>query len=96
LTVFIETLYVPLLGRIYASKNHPDILYDKMALSIADEIFGSNEQVKYPRQSRGLEILEPLKAAFVVYYFILFFQTFPICPSALPFLISIHLTHLCA
>jgi O-methyltransferase involved in polyketide biosynthesis len=46
LTAVSKTLYVPLLGRIYASKNHPDILYDKMALSIADEILKNNEQMK--------------------------------------------------
>jgi O-methyltransferase involved in polyketide biosynthesis len=34
LTTVSETLYVPLLGRIYASTHCPDILYDKMALNI--------------------------------------------------------------
>jgi O-methyltransferase involved in polyketide biosynthesis len=38
LTVVSETLYVPLLGRIYASKHHPDILCDEKALSIFDEL----------------------------------------------------------
>lgn len=38
LTAVSETLYVPLLGRIYASKNHPGILYDDAALSISDKL----------------------------------------------------------
>lgn len=33
-----DTLYVPLLGRIYASKYHPDILYDGAALSLWDQL----------------------------------------------------------
>ena len=38
LTAVSETLYVPLLGRIYASLHHPEILYDKKSLSIADQL----------------------------------------------------------
>ncbi len=38
LTAVSETLYVPLLGRIYASKHHPGILYDKAALVIEDKL----------------------------------------------------------
>lgn len=38
LTPVSETLYVPLLGRIYASEHHPDILYDRMALAISDKL----------------------------------------------------------
>jgi len=38
LTTVSETLYIPLLGRIYASRHHPDILCDEMALSISNEL----------------------------------------------------------
>jgi O-methyltransferase involved in polyketide biosynthesis len=38
LTRTSETLYVPLLGRIYASRCHPNILHDAEALSIADRL----------------------------------------------------------
>lgn len=33
-----ETLYVPLMGRIYASKHNTDILYDKAAVSIENRL----------------------------------------------------------
>ncbi len=38
LTTVSETLYVPLLGRIYASTHCPDILYDKKALDIMKQL----------------------------------------------------------
>jgi O-methyltransferase involved in polyketide biosynthesis len=38
LTKVSETLYVPLAGRIYASQKHPDILFDKAALSVANRL----------------------------------------------------------
>lgn len=34
LTPVSETLYIPLRGRIYASKHHPEILYDASALAL--------------------------------------------------------------
>lgn len=33
-----DTLYVPMLGRIYASEQFPDILYDKKALELNDRL----------------------------------------------------------
>ncbi len=33
-----ETLYVPLLGRMYASEHYPEILYDTAALSLSDRL----------------------------------------------------------
>jgi O-methyltransferase involved in polyketide biosynthesis len=38
LSALSDTLYVPLLGRIYASKYHPDILNDEAALSLWDQL----------------------------------------------------------
>ncbi len=38
LSAVSDTLYVPLLGRIYASKYHPDILYDEAPLQIYDKL----------------------------------------------------------
>ena len=38
LTTVSETLYVPLLGRIYASTHCPDILYNKKALDIMKQL----------------------------------------------------------
>ena len=38
LSAVSDTLYVPLLGRVYASKYHPDILYDEAAQSIYDKL----------------------------------------------------------
>ncbi len=50
LTPISETLYIPLRGRIYASKRHPDILYDAAALALlprlpkeAHEVAGESE-----------------------------------------------------
>lgn len=50
LTPISETLYIPLRGRIYASKHHPDILYDATALALlprlprkAHEVAGESE-----------------------------------------------------
>ena len=34
LSTVSETLYVPLMGRIYASEHHLEILYDKNALAV--------------------------------------------------------------
>lgn len=38
LGVVEDTLFVPLLGRIYATEHFPNILYDKVAASLADKI----------------------------------------------------------
>ena len=38
LNTISKTLYIPLLGRIYASQHQRDILYDKAALAIADKL----------------------------------------------------------
>ena len=38
LTAVSETLYVPLAGRIYASRNFPQILHDKTALALEQKI----------------------------------------------------------
>ena len=38
LSAVSETLYVPLIGRIYATKFHPDILEDKSALAIEKKL----------------------------------------------------------
>lgn len=32
-----DTMFIPMLGRVYASEMHPDILYDKKALSLKAE-----------------------------------------------------------
>ncbi len=46
-----DTLYVPLLGRIYASNNHKNILYDEKALEVSEslpsELFLDNGQNEY-------------------------------------------------
>ena len=38
LTSVEETLFVPMRGRVYASKNFPEILNDKKALEIAEKL----------------------------------------------------------
>ena len=37
LGVVEDTLFVPMLGRIYASEHYPQILYDKKALSLKEK-----------------------------------------------------------
>lgn len=44
LSVVSETLYVPLLGRIYTSKNYPKMLYDKAALALEPKLPACAEQ----------------------------------------------------
>ena len=44
LSVVSETLYVPLLGRIHASKHDPKVLYDKAALALEPKLPASVEQ----------------------------------------------------
>ena len=60
LTKVSETLYVPLMGRIYASKHNIDILYDKAALSIESrlpesikEAQGQNEYTLFASATRS-------------------------------------------
>ena len=38
LSAVSDTLYIPLLGRIYASKRYPEILYDEKAVSLWDRL----------------------------------------------------------
>ena len=38
LGVVEDTLFIPMLGRIYASEKCPAILYDKKALSLKDKL----------------------------------------------------------
>lgn len=38
LTEVSETLFVPLMGRIYAAKHHKDVLYDEKTLALADDL----------------------------------------------------------
>ena len=33
-----DTMFIPMLGRVYASEMHPDILYDKKALSLKGKL----------------------------------------------------------
>ena len=33
-----DTMFIPMLGRIYASEMHPQILYDKKALSLKEKL----------------------------------------------------------
>ena len=33
-----DTMFIPMLGRIYASEMHPEILYDKKALSLKEKL----------------------------------------------------------
>lgn len=47
-----DTLYIPLLGRIYVSKNLPELLYDKKALELekhipSDKINANNNEYIY-------------------------------------------------
>ncbi len=46
-----DTLFVPMLGRIYASKNFPGILYDAMALELEkhlpESVIASDRQTQY-------------------------------------------------
>lgn len=34
----VETLFIPMVGRIYAGEHFPNILYDEKALSIKDSL----------------------------------------------------------
>ena len=42
LTCVEETLFVPMRGRVYASKNFPQILNDKKTLEIAEKLPKNN------------------------------------------------------
>ena len=42
LTSVEETLFVPMRGRVYASKNFPEILNDKKKLEIAEKLPKNN------------------------------------------------------
>lgn len=46
-----DTLFVPMLGRIYASENFPHVLYDPKALELKDQLpqnlKGQNSQTQY-------------------------------------------------
>lgn len=69
LSAVSETLYVPLIGRIYATKFHPDILEDKSALAIEKKIPeemrkmpGQNEYTCLASAVRSRDIDEHIKA----------------------------------
>lgn len=66
LTVVSETLYIPLLGRIYASKHHPHILYDKMALSISDRLPKSIKEI--PGQTEYTLLASAVRSKNIDYY----------------------------
>jgi O-methyltransferase involved in polyketide biosynthesis len=61
-----ETLYIPLLGRIYASRYHPDILYDKAALSLSEML---PENIKeMPGQSEYTSLASAVRSKNTDYY----------------------------
>ncbi len=67
LTTVSETLYVPLLGRIYASTHCPDILYDQKALDIMKQL--PRRHVKCPgkRNIRCLPALYARKTLIIMF-----------------------------
>ena len=61
LTTVSETLYVPLLGRIYASKHCPDILFDEKALALWDQLPQSVREM--PGQNEYTSLASAVRSA---------------------------------
>ena len=55
LGVVEDTLFVPMLGRIYASEHYPQILYDKKALELKKKL--PSDLIKQNMQSHELAAL---------------------------------------
>ncbi len=75
LTTVSETLYVPLLGRIYASTFHPDILYDKKALEIKEKLPVVIREM--PGQTEYTLLASAVRSTNVDHYVQAFLQTTP-------------------
>ena len=67
LGVVEDTLFVPMLGRIYASEHCPQIIYDKKALELKEKLpsdlqeNGSQSQCDCPARLRSGDDLLPLR-----------------------------------
>ncbi len=75
LSTVSETLYVPLLGRIYASKHHPDILYDKNALAIMKRLPANIREM--PRQTEYTYLASAVRSKNVDHYVRAFLTVHP-------------------
>lgn len=75
LSVVSETLYVPLFGRIYASRNCPAILFDEKALALWDQL---PQRVKeMPGQNEYTLLASAVRSANIDHYLQLFLDQHP-------------------
>ena len=75
LSTVSETLYVPLLGRIYATEHHPDILYDKNALAIMCRLPENIREM--PGQSEYTYLASAVRSKNVDHYVQAFLTAYP-------------------
>lgn len=75
LSALSDTLYVPLLGRIYTSKNHPAVLYDEAALSLWDQLPKAVQEM--PFQTEYTQLASAVRSMNMDHYIKAFLVKFP-------------------
>ena len=75
LSAVSDTLYIPLLGRVYASRCHPEVLYDEAALTVYDSLTQSIKDM--PGQTEYTSLASAVRSLNMDYYIQAFLAVHP-------------------